>query len=302
MRGRFSCIIACAASFLAVPSVAYAENLLPLDDAYEPVAQWSLSARADHCAITRRFTKDGDEAVLSIRKAWPGGSAQFAVAADSMGGVRIPIKAGFAPSSKMDEFREVAPAAIGGKPAIVFAGSLLRKATANESVAEDTVDGEVTHFVITGASKEPIVLHTYAMEKARTALDNCVDEMLGKALQVLPSEQSELASHASPVKQEEWAQKIMANYPSEMIRQGIEGTVRVGLIIDKNGRVSHCFPKDQMAAKGLRDAACGTLIEYARFRPARDAKGEAMPHLWSTQIIYDMQSMNVDAHGMLVRD
>jgi len=67
------------------------------------------------------------------------------------------------------------------------------------------------------------------------------------------------------------------DYPADAQANGQEGTVQAELSIDRLGRVSACTVLRSSRVRSLDEATCGVLINRARFRPARDAAGRAVP-------------------------
>ena len=65
------------------------------------------------------------------------------------------------------------------------------------------------------------------------------------------------------------------DYPSEALRLGQQGTVRVRLKVSAGGRVTGCNIL-QSAGPSLDRATCKILQERARFKPATSISGEAI--------------------------
>jgi TonB family protein len=66
------------------------------------------------------------------------------------------------------------------------------------------------------------------------------------------------------------------DYPESSQRAGEEGIVQAQLAIDKRGRVTNCTVI-RSATKQLDRATCNLLKRRARFTPARDVNGTAVP-------------------------
>jgi protein TonB len=67
------------------------------------------------------------------------------------------------------------------------------------------------------------------------------------------------------------------DYPAEAQRNGEEGTVQAELAINTAGRVSGCTILRSSGFKTLDHATCSILQRRARFVPARDVNGNAVP-------------------------
>ncbi len=67
------------------------------------------------------------------------------------------------------------------------------------------------------------------------------------------------------------------DYPASAERKGEEGTVQANLAIDKAGRVSGCTILHSSGSKTLDNTTCSIMQRRARFVPARDVNGNAVP-------------------------
>jgi protein TonB len=67
------------------------------------------------------------------------------------------------------------------------------------------------------------------------------------------------------------------DYPAEAQRNNEEGTVQAELAVDAKGRVRDCTIIRSSGHRSLDDATCNILKRRARFRPARDVNGKAVP-------------------------
>jgi protein TonB len=67
------------------------------------------------------------------------------------------------------------------------------------------------------------------------------------------------------------------DYPVEAQIRGEEGTVQAELTIDQRGRVIGCSVLRSSGYPSLDNATCSILRRRARFTPARDASGDAVP-------------------------
>jgi TonB family protein len=67
------------------------------------------------------------------------------------------------------------------------------------------------------------------------------------------------------------------DYPPEALRRGEQGTVAFTLEVDPAGKPSACHVTQSSGHAVLDRAACTLLTQRARFVPARDAAGIAIP-------------------------
>lgn len=67
------------------------------------------------------------------------------------------------------------------------------------------------------------------------------------------------------------------DYPAQAIRRNQEGRVRVALLIDADGRPSACEVMESSHHRLLDRATCRAAVRHARYAPARDRSGAAIP-------------------------
>ena len=67
------------------------------------------------------------------------------------------------------------------------------------------------------------------------------------------------------------------DYPSDALQNSEEGTVRARLDVDTAGLVMKCTIVQSSGHRSLDDATCKVIAERARFTPARDDSGTAVP-------------------------
>lgn len=82
--------------------------------------------------------------------------------------------------------------------------------------------------------------------------------------------------------------KMLADYPSAAIRDGLQGRVGVKVMVGVEGRVTACEVVQSSGHAVLDRAACHVMMRYAKFNPARDASGRAIPGQFSTVLTYAM--------------
>ncbi|NBB53493.1 hypothetical protein GVN24_35060 [Rhizobium sp. CRIBSB] len=75
------------------------------------------------------------------------------------------------------------------------------------------------------------------------------------------------------------------DYPERAIRAGVEGSVVAVIAVDPTGAATGCTPIEIDALRfGLEDATCRVWTERARFSPARNASGVAIPGTYRAEL------------------
>jgi len=83
-----------------------------------------------------------------------------------------------------------------------------------------------------------------------------------------------------------WAGKIHQNYPVAALRDNAEGSVRLVVSVDIEGRASRCFVIQSSGHEALDKAACDGMVQFAMFDPARDDTGRPVVGSFATVITY----------------
>lgn len=110
---------------------------------------------------------------------------------------------------------------------------------------------------------------------------------VGLGLAASPSfAQASLAKRATPKDARIWAGKIHQNYPLAALRDNAEGSVRLVVSVDIEGRASKCVVIETSGHEALNKAACDGMVQFALFDPARDDMGRPMAGSYATVITY----------------
>jgi TonB family protein len=76
----------------------------------------------------------------------------------------------------------------------------------------------------------------------------------------------------------------VGDYPAEALRKHEQGTVSFRLQLDANGRITACTVTGSSGSASLDAATCAIAQRRARFVPARDAAGNAVPASVTTYV------------------
>lgn len=83
-----------------------------------------------------------------------------------------------------------------------------------------------------------------------------------------------------------WVGRIIGNYPSEAARNNLEGSARVKVTVDPQGRVTDCIVQKTSGHAILDEAACDGMRQFSVFNPAIDATGSPTSGGYSIIITY----------------
>jgi len=102
------------------------------------------------------------------------------------------------------------------------------------------------------------------------------------ALAMTPASAS---AQASPVTLSRAPSVSENDYPERAIRAEVQGSVAVVIAVDATGAATGCTPVEIDALRfGLEDATCRVWTERARFSPARNASGVAIPGTYRAEL------------------
>ena len=305
MRGRFSCIIACAASFLAVPSVASAQgdkrdkNVLEL----EPSSNWHLDYGVDGCRLLRTFGNKEGETLIYLEQDGPSDSFAITLAGDAAEFLRSNknISMQFGPVHG----RQDAKFFIGDlgrfDKAFIFSSydiygediSEDRQADSESEQAKqfsfpqiDPADAANIEWLSFYQQKKRVTLLTGNMKAALVALNTCSRDLLTDwGLDV----ESQMGV-TQPVKwtnRKEIAREIIRNYPAVAVSAGAQGILGMRVMIDEAGMVTSCKLRNFTENDSLNSPAC-RIMQDAKFTPALDADGAPIASYYQTNIIYQI--------------
>jgi TonB family protein len=102
--------------------------------------------------------------------------------------------------------------------------------------------------------------------------------------------QASLAKRPTPKDARIWAGRIHQNCPLAALRDNAQGSVRLVVSADTEGRVSKCLVIPSSGHEALDEAACDGMIRFAMFDPARDEMGRPVAGSYATVITYKFRT------------
>ena len=77
-------------------------------------------------------------------------------------------------------------------------------------------------------------------------------------------------------------------YPPEAKARGLEGRTEFKLELDSQGRITECDIAQSSGSPLLDSTTCALLVTNARFKPAHDASGRAVPGEWRSAMVWKL--------------
>ena len=81
------------------------------------------------------------------------------------------------------------------------------------------------------------------------------------------------------------------DYPESAVDSNQQGDVRAEVEVSPDGRVSACKIIESSGFPALDQATCQVIEQRARFRPARNAKNEAVTGIWRQKVRWELYSL-----------
>lgn len=285
MLKRALLTILCA-SPLALPSIAHSK-----DYRLSPSSKWIMNYADDSCQLTRSFGTGNERVVIQILRYEPSDPFDLVFVGDLIGDRRGPqdVWLQFGTEGSPRYFAAI-PGKSGGISSIFLTGRLDNRDLSNVdwdtasrlSLAEyqrqfgvpPAVETAVTTATLRIASRT-IVLDLGSMEKPMASLRGCTSQLI-RSWGLDPDQQARLTFQPKPATgKETWF--IGDDFPKEFYQKGEQAIIRYRLMVDTAGNPTDCAIQASIARANFAQITCDLLKKRAKFRPALDASGRAVP-------------------------
>jgi TonB family protein len=254
---------------------------------FTPNSDWQLRSYDDKCRMIRTFGAGEDELTLWVDKGGPGPGVNLTLIGDAVRNPRSPaLRVGFRPG-ELDERSFTTGTSSKGRPVLGLAG-VQPYAHAGDEAQREAADqryAAINALELAGAVFVPIKLELDGFQPMMLELLSCTDALTER----LTRNSAAASGNSRPTKAKDeasWAQKIQANYPVHLLREGEQGTVGVRLTINKEGRPTFCEVTMYSGPASFNDTACLQLIRHAQFSPATDETGSPVASFYSLRVTY----------------
>jgi TonB family protein len=276
------------AFIVSYPAIAADRETVP---ALAPSSPWNLDATPSGCALRRAFGTGTPPLVIEMNRTAPTGNFELVVSGTELRGIgsntRLTVHYGTLPGHDEPISFKLGTTERGGVKAIstIFATSGLGSSYFGESDGLlMLLEGQATEIRLEWRGKE-VVLKTGSLAKPFQAMRQCTDALV-KSWGLDPEVQRMLARRPQPIGHDEWVKQL--DYPSSVASDGKQARVNVRLIVDEKGLPSDCKVLRSYNDPKFDAIACNTLKRIARFTPAMDRAGRAVPSYYTTTIIWSM--------------
>lgn len=275
-------------AYTATPVLAQTSEPLEL----APSGQWGLDYGDNACTLYRRFALSEGDVDLRIEGTTPGHNFSLILASEQLAGGRGPVRTVVGPGSDERAYDNPQRGQAGSTSAVRFGDTLLPVDVPNATLSDAAsiesyirAEASITNLLVKNAFDRPVSLRLGSMVNAMTAMRGCVDDLL-ITWGMDPTTATAVTVPPARVSQARWAQQVHAAFPRALGRAGRSGQVRVVLVIAADGSVAHCHAHSLESQQEIETVACESRMANARYEPARDAAGNAVPGFNSMDIVY----------------
>ena len=272
-----------------------------------PSSQWVVNWAEQSCSLARVFG-DGDRKVTVFFDQFePGDDFSLTMVGKSIGEVAgSPVGATlqFGPSEAQDDVTAVG-ATTKDSPALILQGTQrLAPPTEAEKTARKKYRGDGRQYELApvGPARERAVtwlrlnkvlrydlqLETGPMDAPLAALRDCSWDMV-KSWGLDVEQQKHLSRKAYPL-QPSASWFSADDYPAKMQQEGSEAIVNFRVLVSESGVPTLCHIQTSTRPKAFDDVVCALVMKRARFHPALDSQGKAVPSYWRQTVTFRLSS------------
>ena len=282
---------------LAVASPASAQADAPAT--YGPSSDWAVDYGEDYCRLLRSFSNGDKDITLAMERIQPGPTVRIMLLGDGIGTSRRAATFGysFTPEREGREARILqARTADGGSIynlGTVYMAKVSESATREAQrnlrgrysrEAEKAFGESIDGVLIDGGVSEPVWLETGELGAPLEALQVCADELV-QSWGLDAERHRNLRRPVIPANELGGWLPAGTIPPSDLrLLAGSQNVVR--LMIDASGMPKDCAIHFPSLDAAVNQKVCASLMEKARFEPARDVSNTPIDSYWMTELIF----------------
>ena len=270
-----------------------------------PSSVWVVNYADDSCSLGRSFGEGDRKITLFFEQFEPGDSFTLMFVGKALGDLRDRpmITVRFGPNEEQEEAAAIS-ATNDGVPALILgSGNRIAPLTKAEKLARKKAGGELPFDPPPiGAAREKAVawlqlgkalpfelaLDTGPMDQALDALRQCSWDMV-RTWGLDVEQQKHLLRKAYPL-QPSASWFSADDYPAKMQQEGSEAIVNFRVLVSESGVPTLCHIQTSTRPKAFDDVVCALVMKRARFHPALDSQGKAVPSYWRQTVTFRLSS------------
>lgn len=259
-----------------------------------PSAEWRFREYDDRCRASRTFGEGKDRTTLWIEQGGEDSNYNLTLIGRPLRhpyGPGIHIRFGDEPETIRSY---ISAKSSKGRPVLRMYGVNFVQPEMEKGQSNPTPDlsvdaarlDAIDSLSLRSAIVKPIQLKIGSMSEPYAFLNIC-----GAKLSVLLSEAgrplSAEARPPTPIDPEDWLRD--KDYPAYLARARMEGELSVRITVNTAGKASSCFVVESNKPQLFDDTVCLGLMRRARFEPALNASGEAVPSYYFYKVTFRME-------------
>lgn len=275
-----TCLAACSVVAVGIAPAAAQEITV-----FKPSGQWTLDYGEDYCRLMRPFSDGKNELALAFERAQPGPFMRMVMVTDGIRAFRRADEFGwnFAPGQGERKARYAQSKTADGKDYYNFGPVTVAMLPAGPPPsydrAKERADAKPFNAIEVGNGLlSPIRVETGSLEAPMGALQACADD-LAKTWGIDPAK---LADNSVPAIPEGggvgWLPQ--GTVPFTEFGKLAGGANQVRLLVDPAGKPTSCHIQWPTLSDSINKKICNTLMDKAKFAPAKDPEGNAMAGFW----------------------
>ena len=253
-------------------------------DVFKPAGQWSLDYGEDYCRLSRPFTDGKEDLSLALERIDPGPNARLILITNAIRPFRTAQEIGwhFTPDDPARKARYMHSVTADGKQYYNLGPFTWAPAAPPSAVFDRTKERAAaqgkTGVVLDSGLNAPIKVETGDLAAPMVALQACADD-LAKSWGLDPAKlQGETAAAVPDKGGSGWLPQGTVAF-TDFAKLG-GGSNQVRLMVDATGKATSCTINWPTLDAATNDKVCKAALANAKFTPARDAGGQAMPGYW----------------------
>jgi hypothetical protein len=262
---------------------------------WKAAGPWAADYGEDYCDLGRVFTDGKNQLTLMLERTQPGPFFRIILIGDGVKPFRRAATWGakFGPSGQVWKAPILVSKTGDGKPYFDLGQTMISPPpppapgsppsfkpykTAEEKGAAKALNA----FEVSEGLVEPITLETGPLEAPIGALQTCVSDLV--ASWGLDAKRHDTLSR--PVLPQGAPSAWLPNgtVPFTEFGKLLGGKNAILVIVDETGKATKCVVQRPTVTESVNKATCDAIMKNAKFTPALDGAGQAMPSYWITEV------------------
>ncbi len=260
--GLLAMVGSVASAQVASPAAPIPTNVL------RPDGPWNVDYAPDECRLIRAFGKDDKQIILRLARGSGLREFDFVVAGPSIPKLQLRLSGAIRLSPQGIEQKSQGYS----MPLPNTKMRFVRFYDLDTSIFHSITGSQILEVTADKAFSVSLLLT--GSHAAIDALNTCYDDLL-VSWGLDPAKLREPKFLPTPTGNPgNWA--TTSDYPKEALRNNLAGEVRFMVIVDEQGKTRDCKVVHGSGVPMLDQTTCSLILRRARFKPARDASGNAM--------------------------